>query len=431
MKNPFRRRSDASQAAADADMTGPPGELREFVYLDEVSVESLRVSQRGPLPATIQEMRSTALAAEIAGTAGAGAGPIKAEIRASMQSTRSDQTQILRKVIIQSTFAGLLKDSADKLVLSAAGGPSMVSRSEDGVIDDSQLKRGELVELTVTLSTHPLYRIGSVIGAIADMTNELRHFQDAPVPSSFSQLLPAQTLLRQLLAGFIPIEAEVTDYVVVERGGTEKVVRRDAIAAQSKDTYDAIHPLKLTALTDETMYWKDLRRILFSASPYNVLCRLSGTGFSRTWNPVAMRDLIEEYVPVMGKALDGLEEAAKPGLRPNAVVNVFADALRIHIEATLKASGVSPNKDQAKAITLLAGRLSQNTDSETARRQAFAASERFVAEEWQLQPSREALLESRRTSLALATLTAAQVDDVPKPSDESRYLSAEIVAIYW
>jgi len=104
----FFKKKPTNTVDPPAAVIGTAGSLREFVYLDEVSVYSLTSAPDMPPPVSMSESAdSTAgevLAAQIEGGAPLVA---KANISGELNSSRSSGLQVQRQFNIQSQFARL------------------------------------------------------------------------------------------------------------------------------------------------------------------------------------------------------------------------------------------------------------------------------------------------------------------------------------
>ncbi len=81
----------------------PP--LREFVYLDEVSVYSLNASRLGSVAADFTETRSSSLQSEVRGSVGVGAkGTPTAGLNSRLLAGQSRESQVTRTATVQSAF---------------------------------------------------------------------------------------------------------------------------------------------------------------------------------------------------------------------------------------------------------------------------------------------------------------------------------------
>src|ERR1700684_3880316 len=101
-----RRREKAARKRRDVP-------LREFVYLDEVSVFSLIASRLGPVANEVTASESNFLRSEVGANAGASAGLVGTEISSSVASEMTSGSQVMRKATVESTFRELLAYERD------------------------------------------------------------------------------------------------------------------------------------------------------------------------------------------------------------------------------------------------------------------------------------------------------------------------------
>jgi hypothetical protein len=151
-------------------------ELREFVYLDDVSVFSLIASQLGPIATEFTNTEASSLQGEVSGTFGANIGIKKAEAGARLQTDQSQTSQVVRRSIIQNTFRELrdqLGNNAlaleadgvdvDAATLSRLAGLNSVEQlrhaAHDAVVSEELLKRGKLIEVDVELEADPIFKV--------------------------------------------------------------------------------------------------------------------------------------------------------------------------------------------------------------------------------------------------------------------------------
>src|SRR5688572_3316829 len=85
----------------------PEGVLREFVYLDEVSIYSLIASRLGAIKDNTIDTESTSQQNEMGGSAGVGFGATNASINIRVLENQTKGSQVVRKSIIQTTFKEL------------------------------------------------------------------------------------------------------------------------------------------------------------------------------------------------------------------------------------------------------------------------------------------------------------------------------------
>ena len=81
-------------------------------------------------------------------------------------------------------------------------------------------------------------------------------------------LKAVSNVLQQMLIGLIPVKCRAVDYRVVRTNGKSLIVHRrilDQIPSQQLPKYEELY---VTGVTEETLFWKDVRRVLFSGSQY-------------------------------------------------------------------------------------------------------------------------------------------------------------------
>src|SRR6185437_2587482 len=106
----WRSRQKRARAVAEVPEKRP---LREFVYLDEVSLRSLLVSQKDTIPEEVSHAILVAEEAELTGNVSANAATLgKAEIGSRYQTSNSSTVQTSRKAIVQTLFKEL-RDEKD------------------------------------------------------------------------------------------------------------------------------------------------------------------------------------------------------------------------------------------------------------------------------------------------------------------------------
>lgn len=142
--------------------------LREFVYLDEVSVYSLIASRLGPIASEFTETEKASLKAEVANSGG----------------SVDIGSQVLRKSTVQTTFKELyeleLNSFAIRPIPEQLKPPNihnfydLVRKREklaaDGwIIDSEKLVRGQLLELEVQLEAEDVFHVSAVISAFLEI----------------------------------------------------------------------------------------------------------------------------------------------------------------------------------------------------------------------------------------------------------------------
>jgi len=149
-------------------------ELREFVYLDEVSVTSLLSSRLGKMPSEFTDTLTNATKAELNSSIQASAAVLKSGIGSRLESTSSEDSRIVSKATIQASFKRWYSEEKGSLALRPISPTEPVPSTEQvakalssanhdveltpWVIPPWQLRRGRLAEVEVELQADPTFR---------------------------------------------------------------------------------------------------------------------------------------------------------------------------------------------------------------------------------------------------------------------------------
>lgn len=290
-------RPQLAQPTRSADSSNAP--MREFVYLDDVSVRSLLASQKGALTDQVTDLLSKADEAELAGTIGASAPVAKAEFHSRYQSTATQETQTSRKAVAQSLFKELRELIGLDIALTPAGDATDASPVEELVderlaIASVNLRRGMLIEVEVELVADPIFRFSTIAAELSEMMRDFPEILNQPgTKDGLAILVPGNRLLQRFLAGLIPLRARSTSHEVISLEGLDHVVPAGQAVRLGIDS----SPLIIVGVTEQASYWRDVRRVLFSGSRFTMLCRVSRDGLWPTWEPVKLAEVLKEVLP--------------------------------------------------------------------------------------------------------------------------------------
>lgn len=430
--------------------TGPRRpELREFAYLDEVSLRSLLSSQKGGMTDLMSEQAVEAREASVAGTVGANPGVIaKAEVTSRFQTTNSSTIQTSRKATVQSWFRELHDIKGLRIIEPATAIPLVSSIEDVMAIEDGSLlcraeglRRGMLIEMKVRLAADPVFHLGTMVSEFAAMAEDYPDmFAGGNGLARLDEAKPVNKVLQRLLAGLVPVRAIATDYVVIEFRGVEYLVNHKLVANLGIRS----RPLEIVGVTEHEAYWKDLRRVLFSDAEFTVLARISRSGLYDSWTPVKLADLFLDVAPGLVEQINAAgrvpfaSDSAVPGAsaaesRLGAALAAYADAYLAELGATIDAG---QRETLEGRIVDLKTRVATVSD----QRAAFGEVSRQLCEmtHRQLDPARA--LELREASrqahgLPLFPALAGVVEPVSMarsvPEEDRRLLDVDFVAIYW
>ena len=436
------------------------GQLREFVYLDEVSLYSLLASVRGGITSEFTDTLAKSLESEIAGSLGGGA-ILKAEVSSRIQAESSSGRQVVSKAIIQSHFGELHESVKSSLAMQAVAGHrgDRLPHSEEefrefaadgkghGICREADLSRGVLVELDVELDTAPIFRFLSMMAVVVDLA------RDAPSMLGFTsqqlgEMVVLYRVMEQLLVGLVPVQGRVIGYEVVEIGTDRWMVPTTTVDDIENIPEVRVTPLYLTAVVERSLFWRDTRRVLFDKSRFRVLARLAADGAHDTWTPVKLVDVFRGAVPGFEESLSNVDKTLLTAFAQDEADRIsdlrsrWKEALNNYGLSTAAASGLAV---AAEALEEVIGRAMVSSRAELGRSHAermamFGAVTLFIEAQLGSPVSKEVAAGYRASALQDAGLTVdGQVDGPTESvtsvadglSKDALFLDSEMIAIYW
>jgi hypothetical protein len=438
----------------------PENPLREFVYLDEVSVYSLIASQTGAIAAEFTETESEAQRANVGASAGANSPVAKAGVSSGLETERSRGSQVLRKSIVQTTFRELVElkrvdlalradeNAPDQPIKDVAGLVAEVAaRSAEGdrwIIDPTDLRRGQLLEVEVELEAESIYRVRAILGAMIEMIAENSEADPMELPG-MGETITGARILEKLLAGLVPLRGRAINYRHVRLDGREWIVHEKLVGHLHDSPRMQVSPLHLVGVAEAELFWRDLRRVLFAHSRYLVMCRLGRDGVNDEWTPVKMVDLLQEMLPGIALMLDQMVEMMSTigrAQRLQATDEPRREMMRAALvsfgEELAKAHDGETSEEELADAGLLGAEQCESYEDLKPRRAAFEAIGAHLRGRLGFEEDR--ILEGTLRTSAMAdagldlngsALAVAEPTRLAPVDPEGHFLDAEIVAIYW
>jgi hypothetical protein len=445
---------------ADRNSDAP---LREFVYLDEVSVYSLIASRRGALATEFTDSETASLRAELGGNVSGNAGVLKGSISSKMEQARSQSSQVVRKSTVQSTFKSLYDSELARLPLRPARDvhptpppflnseglkASLLKPEYDGWLKTADgLARGDLVELEVELQADSLFQVTTVVSTLVEIMNESGSLIPDFEQSQLSDATTLHRVLDRILAGLIPVRGVAIDFFVVsEADGQSYVVHESMLRGSQLSAETSVTPLIVTGVLEGQLFWKDFRQVLFSSSRYTLLCRILTTGLQSEWQPLKVVDLVGSAIPGFAESLSQLGDGALMAMA-QAAQTPKSDApnwrrqkaIRTYGYLLADAYGVELSQDDEQQLEAISQQANaESGDIKDLRRQFNPVVEYLTPRiDSPIDPLRVAQLRSAAMLDAGLTFDGRAENDKqlpgrPASSDNgATYLDTEIVAIYW
>lgn len=428
--------------------------LREFVYLDEVSLASLLASQKGEITDNITARDDEGFLVEAGGKVSTSAPLLpSAEATSRFQTTNSSSLQTVRKSNAQSLFRelhkidGLRKIQPTNINDAANSLDELFDQSyKNSVYKASDLRRGDLVEFKVSLSASWIFQINTLVAEFSDMFDENpAMFIDSVKFYDLYQARNANKIINKLLAGLIPIDGKVSEYSVISYQEEEYIAHNESLGDLPLDKM----PLQIVGVTQHIAYWKDIRRILFADNEFTVLCRMSRSGIQNGWNPIKLADVFKEFAPDLANQIETSSRIAiaqssndqpAESIEPNVALLMFA--LVRYKDVLIETSGLVISEIDLSQIDRMIAELKLEASTAEGQRAAFARVSSMVqiVTGNDIDPTVDLRARERvRTALNLPLFPdlsekspqAVAAQSILLESRKPRLLDVEVVAIYW
>jgi hypothetical protein len=434
--------------------------LREFVYLDEVSVYSLLASRSGPVATEFTNVESESLRGESASGFTLNAGAAKGELRSRLERAQTLGSQVVRKASAQARFKQLLDDEQDEMLLRAEPRTArprirgaadkaeigQAGKHRDWVLDATELRRGSLLELEVELAAEEIY------GVSQTMSSLLNILQDDPQAFGLGDeggvwIGTLMTrILDALLVGLVPIRARVVSHESVRQGELELVVHRELLEQLDESLLANLspRPVYVVGVTEIGLFWKDVRRILFSSNTYLMLSRLGKPGLQIDWTPIKLVDVVRDVMPAIAEQLDSTGRGLLAAMRDSqgqqaqrSRADQMNRALALFAQDLSAASPVGVTVEELSDAGLLLDVNTPFVDTPEGRRTPFARVAEWLTERDGQPIDRERAAVARGTAMVEAlyvedsSLDSGSTEGPPEINLDGPCLDSEIIAVYW
>lgn len=446
--------------------------LREFVYLDETSVYSLYASRFGEIPSERTDTLTQVRQSEIGGSLNPATAVPGAGLTARAMSSQSQQSQVVSRAVVQSTFKDLLEKESNSLALRHVAHfektPQMRSlddlrvgrqttrrlkklRKKGFVIESHALTRGALLEIEVELESEFIFQFSSVVQALAGMArkNPAMFGQDEEEISEFSSI---SSIIEELLVGLIPLRGRAVDYSVVVFDPPDDgklIVHNRLLENLENNNGFTTRPLFVVGVTEQALFWKDIRRVLFAGQRFRVLCRVARDDIGGSWVPLKLQEVVSSVFPELGEEIEKINrgdlfkaELDGTGGADTDQESIARSALQIHASRLAELNEVHLSDDDMDRIDAIVSENQSVFETAQEKRESFRVIENHMVARYGIsmdtEADREAAKDSRRqadekASASLSTEPGADIrpsGNLEDPNDEY-FLDSEFVAIYW
>lgn len=428
-------------------IVGTAGSLREFVYLDEVSVYSLTSAPDMPPPVTMSES-ADATSGEALTTQIEGSAPLVAKVNmgGELSSSRSSGLQVQRQFNIQSQFARLHGMYRPIFLLTANAADAKVKKTtelsealaqlklDQRAVRADELTRGALAETRVSLRAHHTFDLTALIRI---MTGLFKKYPDllGGNAASLQTVMDGGELLSELMEDLVPIEGRSSTHeIVTATDGEVWIVEIEALHA-IYDGHVTADPLRVVGVAESTSFWKDTRRILHAEAEFDVLGRISRSGLQDEWTPVKMIDTFKRVIPSAAsqllEAVDKLKDISDVSKEHEEQVSVLVLAGTRLDQELANEHGLSASGPSLETLVSLLG-----DDSTLEGRLAALnrVADTFYESHAGLERDEDVVGRLRQKAWQSAQLIAAQpeIESARAPVEPvAPVLELEFIAMYW
>jgi hypothetical protein len=266
-----------------------------------------------------------------------------------------------------------------------------------------------------------------------------------------AELSSISSIIETLHVGLVPIRGRAVDYSVVvfdSPDDEDLIVHHRLLENLNGFSGFTAHPLFVVGVAEQTLFWKDIRRVLFAGQRFRILCRVAGDGVSKSWVPLKLLQVLSSMSPDIGKQIDKLSRGDLFELDPDGRDRVDSSsehfgyiALHAYAARLGEANGISLSEDDIAEVDAVARDHLDSFQTWQGQRDAFREIETFMVDRYNFELDPNLALESRRkarmdagltweTSSRLESESNTKSSETPGAYDEY-YLDSEFIAIYW
>lgn len=434
------------------------------MYLDDVSVQSLLASRRHGIATEFTTSQRTSLNSEVSGSAGIGIGATSGRVESRVGAAETQTSQVVSKAVIQTSFKELYEIERGALALGRPGprNAPRCSSSDDllglleskkhgaWIVDAATLSRGVLIELEIELEADPIFHMATVVSTFRDLLEDNEQLFGSDLMAQVPQMRSIASVLDALLSGLVPVRGRIVDYEAASISGRDVLIHRRVLDQGAREQVECRRPVYLVGVAERDLFWRDIRRVLFSGARYTSFCRVAREGLVAQWHPVKVANVLGGLVPDFDQLIVDFSQMAREAVLGSGDFGRLAPK-EAELEQGVVASyarllaehhGGELTPEMAEGIVESVGSERDWLRSVDQRRsvmeQVTEVVEVALGVQQGVDPSaRYRLRMAALAEVGLAGAFAAAVDDrgarprsVSAATDEV-YLETEIVGIYW
>ena len=136
-----------------------------------------------------------------------------------------------------------------------------------------------------------------------------------PSPTSFQRYVQLHASLTAYSLDWSPSEGTLWILSGCGFAAVKYLVHRSLLSQMPADARNRAQPAFLVGVAQNDLFWKDIRRVLFSQARYTVFCRLAAEGLIKNWSPVKMADVFSGITSDFDEMIRGLGDSLMSGFK--------------------------------------------------------------------------------------------------------------------
>ena len=319
--------------------------------------------------------------------------------------------------------------------------------SDGWIVDPAKLARGQLLEVEVQLEAEAIFQLNAVVSAVLEIVQDDPETFGLDRNEHFDQVSSVNRILEKLLVGLVPVRGHAVDYGVLKLEEREWIVHRRLLNQLANTDSLTTHPLYVVGVAEQSLFWKDIRRVLFFGARFRVLCRMAQDNLQDSWTPVKLSHILRSVTPDLADRIDALgsgalaamTEASKPDRSTERKQQLMHEALVTYAGLLAAHYGHNITTQELAEFGLPSEQHCMSFGSLEERRKAFNGITEHLVDRFDL-PQEPVITAQYRTAalmdaglpLSEQVMSPVSSDGVPSPAPSlGRFLDSEFVAIYW
>jgi len=201
-------------------------------------------------------------------------------------------------------------------------------------------------------------------------------------------------------------------------------------------------PVFLTGVLEQELFWKDIRRVLFSKAQVKTLCRLNYDSIQKSWTPVKLVNILGEVAPKIAEDMNNIGkltlDAMVFGYNSTHINSTSSRVLTVYSRLLSEKSKIKLTEKDVAIIDSIGSQYDNELGSILESRVAFNLVTGYLSQSYgeKVVSDPEILVDMREVARQETILEGAvqQNDVINKQTSsivEEAYIDAEVIAIYW